>query len=189
LRETDPRTGEFLGTYSAPDTRPGVLQRTGSSTDLALEGSGYLAVQSPRGLELFRGGPVRVDATGRLATHTGALLLSAEGRPIVVGDKPWEVAADGTVTAGGAVAGRLRVVRPEGPLRREGATLLSAGSVQDVADASVRVLQGYVERSNVDPVREMVDMVAGVRAYESAQRAVLAQDQTLQSLFELLRTR
>ena len=47
--------------------------------------------------------------------------------------------------------------------------------------------QGLVERSNVEPVKEMVNMIAGVRAYEASQRAVLAQDESLQSLLEVLK--
>src|SRR5207253_9152142 len=57
--------------------------------------------------------------------------------------KPWQVAADGTVTAAGAQIGRLRIVQPTGPTGREGATLLAAGGVRDVPAGSVHVLQGF----------------------------------------------
>jgi flagellar basal body rod protein FlgG len=177
---------EYIETGVATDTRSGVLRLTGTAGDVALDGEGYLTVQTGEGMRLWRGGSLRVNDRGELATLGGNPLLSQGGTPIVVGDKPWQVAADGTVSVGGKPAGRLRVVLPEGPLRREGATMFSASTVQEAPPASVRVLQGYLEHSNVDPVREMVDMIAGVRAYESSQRAVLAQDQTLQSLLQLL---
>ncbi|HPN65653.1 MAG TPA: flagellar basal body rod C-terminal domain-containing protein, partial [Candidatus Goldiibacteriota bacterium] len=42
-----------------------------------------------------------------------------------------------------------------------------------------QVLQGFVESSNVNPVREMVEMITAFRAYEASQKAISAQDQTL----------
>jgi flagellar basal-body rod protein FlgG len=101
--------------------------------------------------------------------------------------KSWQVAPDGAVTSEGKVVGRLRIVRPSGPLRPEGAKLASAASIQDVPASTVQVRQGFLERSNVDPVKEMVNMIAGVRAYEASQRAIVAQDQSLQNLLEVLR--
>ena len=178
---------EVLEPVSAPDTRPGVLQQTGVNTDVALDGPGYLVVGTARGNRLIRGGSLRANRQGDLATIDGDPLLGANGKPIRVGDKSWQVFPDGTVTAGGAALGRLRIVRPGGPVRTEGATLASAGRLRDLAAGAVRVRQGVLERSNVDTVSEMVNMIAGVRAYEASQRAVLAQDESLQSLLEVVK--
>jgi flagellar basal-body rod protein FlgF len=179
---------DILEPFSSPDSRSGVLQHTGSRSDVALDGNGYLVVQSPAGNRLIRGGSLQVNAQGLLATTAGDLLLSTEGRPISVAGKSWQVGPDGTVSdADGGVLGRLRIVRPNGPVRSEGARLASAGALQDVSGADVQVRQGYLEHSNVEPVKEMVDMIAGVRAYEASQRAVLAQDQSLQNLLEVMR--
>jgi flagellar basal-body rod protein FlgG len=177
---------EFIETGAATDTRPGALHATGAGTDVALDGEGYLTLRSSAGIRLTRGGPLRINSHGELATPAGDPLLDTDGAPIVVGDKPWQIGPDGTVTVDGKASGRLRVVLPEGALRREGATLFAAAQVKDAPPASVRVLQGFLEHSNVESVREMVDMIAGVRAYESAQRAVQTQDHTLQSLLEIL---
>lgn len=178
---------EVLEPVSAPDTRQGVLQQTGVNTDLALDGSGYLEVSTPAGPRLIRGGSFHPNRQGDLATLNGDPLLGANGRPISVGSKDWQVTPDGTITAEGAVLGRLRVVRPTGAVRAEGARLASAARVQDVATGSVQVRQGFLERSNVDTVSEMVNMIAGVRAYEASQRAVLAQDESLQSLLDIVK--
>jgi flagellar basal-body rod protein FlgF len=78
-------------------------------------------------------------------------------------------------------------VRPAGAVQAEGATLASVAGVQAAPSAAVRVRQGFLEHSNVDTVHEMVDMIAGVRAYEASQRAVLAQDESLQSLLDVLK--
>jgi flagellar basal-body rod protein FlgG len=177
---------EFAETNCTPDRQQGVLQRTGVDNDLALEGAGYLVVQTGHGERLTRGGPVHVNAQGQLTTLNDEPLLATDGNPIMVGANAWHVAQDGTVTAGSQSLGRLRVVNVDGPVQREGAALIAGGGLQEVTDGSVRVRQGYLEHSNVEPVREMVDMIAGVRAYESAQRAVVAQDHTLQTLFEAI---
>jgi flagellar basal-body rod protein FlgF len=178
---------EVLEPVSAPDTRSGVLQQTGASSDIALDGAGYLMVQTSRGQRLLRGGSMRANRQGYLATAAGDPLLSTDGRPLAVGMKDWQVSPDGEISAGGRNLGRLKIVRPTGPVQAEGATLASVAGVQAVPPAAVRVRQGFLERSNVEPVKEMVNMIAGVRAYEASQRAVLAQDESLQSLLEVLK--
>jgi flagellar basal-body rod protein FlgF len=178
---------ELLEPYSTPDSRGGAMQQTGSNADLSLDGPGYLVVQTSGGSRMIRGGSFHPNAQGYLATLSGDPLLGADGRPIQVAGKDWQVSRDGTVSAAGAIAGRLRMVRPTGPVQAEGASLASAARLQDLPAGAAEVRQGYLERSNVDPVKEMVDMIAGVRAYEASQRAVIAQDQSLQSLLDVLR--
>jgi len=99
---------EVLTPISAPDTRQCVLQQTGSSTDVALDGPGYLMVSTPRGPRLVRGGPLHPNARGDLATLSGDPLLSTQGKAIAVGDKTWQVAPDGTVTAAASMAPSAR---------------------------------------------------------------------------------
>jgi flagellar basal-body rod protein FlgF len=181
-----PTLREVLEPFSKPDTRPGVLQHTGAATDLALDGPGYLVVQTAGGQRLIRSGSFRSNGDGNLATSAGDPLLTIEGKPIPVAGKAWSVAPDGAVSADGAVLGRLRLVLPTGPVRAEGASLASTEGVQDLPASAVQVRQGFLEHSNVQPVQEMVDMIAGVRAYEASQRAVLTQDQSLQDLLGVL---
>jgi flagellar basal-body rod protein FlgG len=187
LSESAQAPSEFLETQSTADTRSGALHDTQSPADIALDGPGYLAVQTGSGMRLIRGGALRVNARDQLATTSGDPVLSQAGTPLVVGKSRWKIGADGTVTADDKVLGRLRVVEPTSAPLREGAQLMAAGGVRDVPGGKTRVLQGFLEHSNVDSVREMVDMIAGVRAYEAAQRAVLAQDETLQSLMDVVR--
>ncbi|MNY63838.1 Flagellar basal-body rod protein FlgG [compost metagenome] len=89
----------------------------------------------------------------------------------------------GVVTQGQAAVGRLRVVtveRPTESIEKRGETLWrlkDPGAV--TAAARPEVLQGYLEASNVNPVREMVEMIAVQRAYEASQKMISAQDETL----------
>src|SRR5689334_13996209 len=66
---------EVLEPVSAPDSRQGVLQHTGVDTDVALDGPGYLEVQTNRGPRLYRGGALHVNERGYLTALTGDPLL------------------------------------------------------------------------------------------------------------------
>jgi flagellar basal-body rod protein FlgG len=177
---------QLIQPYSTPDMRPGILEHTGAATDLALDGPGYLMTQTAAGPRLVRGGAMHVNAGGELATAGGDAVLGTDGNPIRVGGTAWTVKQDGAITAGGVTLGKLRVVLPTGAMQHEGGTVLSAAGVKDAPPNSVRVLQGSLQHSNVEPVREMVDMIAGVRAYEASQKSLTAQDGTLQQLFSIL---
>lgn len=187
-----PEGREFstLGVGSVTDYRAGAMRQTGSFRDVALEGNAFLAVRTPGGDRLSRGGALHANAAGELVNASGHAFLGENDAPIKVGNGPWEIRADGTVTAGGAVAGKLRLTQPMGgmnALQHEGNGLFSApGGMRPAAANNTEVRQGFIEMSNVEPVREMVDMIAGVRAYESAQRAVTAADESVQQLLTVL---
>lgn len=175
-----------LQLLSRADRRGGTVSHTGARHDIALEGPGYLLAGTAAGQRLFRGGELKVNAQGQLTTPSGEPLLGTDGNPIRVGQEAFQVEPDGTVKGKDAVIGRLRVVLATGATQREGASLMAAAGMKDAPQGTVRVLQGALERSNVQPVREMVDMIAGVRAYETAQRTVTAQDGTLERLLTIL---
>jgi flagellar basal-body rod protein FlgF len=181
-----PREKAEMSVSAVTDTHTGAVHSTGNSGDLALEGNGYFVVKTPQGERLIRSGSMRVDKDGDLVDPSGNALLSTGGSTLKVGNAHWDVREDGSVLAGGAPIGKLKIVRPTGGLSHEGGTLLAAGQTRDVADGAVKVRQGFLEGSNVETVREMVDMMAGMRAYESTQRAVMATDDSLQQLLTVL---
>lgn len=178
---------EQLKAASSSDTRPGALQATGNFADVALDGPGYLVARTANGPRLFRSGTLHANGRGELSTANGDPLLNTQGQTLQVGGKAWSLKPDGSVLVDGSSLGKLRVALPQGETRREGASLVAAGRLRDAPATGTRVLQGSLEHSNVEPVREMVDMIAGMRAYEAGQKAITAQDQTLQGLFDLLR--
>ncbi len=181
-----PREKVEMSVSAVTDTHTGLMQSTGNPGDLAIEGNGYFVVKAPQGERLLRTGSMRVNPDGDLVDGSGNPLLSNGGGSLKVGAGHWEVREDGTVLAAGAPIGKLKIVRPVGSVAHEGGSLLAAGQTRDVADASVRVRQGFLENSNVETVREMVDMMAGMRAYESTQKAVMATDESLQQLLTVL---
>ena len=176
-------------TAAVPAMVQGGLRATGRALDLALVGEGFFVVQTSAGVRYTRDGSFSLDREGYLVTADGHRVLGTAG-PIRVGSGQVAVTADGEVLVDGRAAGRLRLAAFPAEIRlaREGDNRFRApeGSVERQAQATVR--SGYLELSNVQPVREMVDMIAVMRAYEASQRAVRAHDETLgQAVNEIAR--
>ena len=155
------------------------LRETGEPLDLALEGEGFFAVQTPAGTRYTRDGQFQLDGAGRLVNQSGLPVLDSKNNPITIGTnaKDVTIGPDGTITSGGRTVARLGVVRLTDPVK-EGDTLFAGTPGAGLATTAVR--QGSVEGSGVNPARAMVDMLVSFRAYEAQQRVVHAIDETLQ---------
>lgn len=168
----------------------GGFRFTGRDLDVALVGDGFFAVDTPAGVRYTRDGAFSVSADGYLLTADGNRVLGATG-PLQVGTTgKVTISESGEVSVDGAVKGRLRLAAfPAGTdLRREGDNRFRAtgGAVERPASATLQV--GYLEQANVQPVREMVEMISVMRAYEANQRVVKAHDETLgQAVTEIAR--
>jgi flagellar basal-body rod protein FlgF len=179
---------------AATDMRPGPLRNTGRATDLALLGDGFFVVQDGDLETYTRNGAFTLDGEGRLSTADGKPVLG-DGGPLKLSGGEFAVGRDGTVLVGGAEVGRLRVVSFSDPARLQHVGSGRLRSTADMAPRSlpadeVRIEQGRLEGSNVDPIRTLVDMIAAQRAFEIGARVVQAADQTLDhSVNELGRTR
>lgn len=156
------------------DLRNGTLSPTGRDFDFALEGRGFFVVQTPYGERYTRNGSFDRQADGTLATSDGLPVLGTNG-PIKIGPGPVTVDADGTIRAGGVVAGKLRVVDvPDAEnLRREDhGRFRYVGSGQPVAAAGCAVRSGLLEQSNVSVVERMVQLTEVGRSFEALQRGL-----------------
>ncbi|MEW8976802.1 MAG: flagellar hook-basal body protein [Symbiobacterium sp.] len=146
------------------DERQGDIYETGRPLDLAIEGPGYfLALRLDGSLYRTRNGAFQRMADGTITTVEGYPLLveDAEGgrAPLVVPDGEPAFAADGTVLVGDQPVGRLAL---------------------DGATAETRLHARHLEASNVDLAKEMSDLIVTLRAYQVNQRALRAQDETLE---------
>jgi flagellar basal-body rod protein FlgF len=158
------------------DFSQGSVQQTGNPLDLALDGTAFLTVQTPRGERYTRNGALQINAQSELVTSEGFRVLGESG-PIVfqIQDRDISVARDGTITVregvtatNQAVRGKLRLTGFERPelLRKDGTSLYAApeGVTPDgVANGSIH--QGALERSNVRSVVEMTRMIDVTRTY------------------------
>jgi len=155
---------------------PGAIQQTGRELDVAVQGKGWLAVQTPEGGEAYtRNGSLTVNENGVLMTQGGHPVAADGGTIAIPPDAIVTIAGDGTVSAvpGGdaaqaVVIGRIKLVNPpEDELTRGGDGLfrLKAGGEAD-ADPAVVLVGGALEGSNVNVVESMVEMIAHARQFE-----------------------
>lgn len=195
----EPARAYALGLDRVADLTPGALQTTGQPLDVAIEGEGWIAVQSPDGSEAYtRAGDLRVDSLGRLTNGAGHPVMG-EGGPIALPPfEQLEIGTDGTITIrplgqpANALAQveRIRLVNPDpATLRRgeDGLIRVEDGQALPPADAAVRLRTGALETSNVNTVAQLVDMIQLARQFEVQVKMMNTAEQTDEASAQLLR--
>lgn len=169
-----PTRAYVLDATTGADFAQGVMHETGNPLDVALQGSGWLALQAADGSEVYtRNGELRVTDSGVL-TGLGGLAVAGDAGPISVPpDGRIAIAADGTVSAKDArgvatVVGRLRLVNPptDALQRGDDGFFRTRDGQPAQAAANVRLVPGSLEGSNVNAIDAMVSMIALSRAFE-----------------------
>ncbi|MCX5671306.1 MAG: flagellar basal-body rod protein FlgG [Planctomycetota bacterium] len=171
----------------------GEAENTGRNLDLMIEGDGFFKISLPSGEARYtRDGSIRVNAKGNLVTSSGylvepALTIPNNTRAVSIGQ-------DGTVTIFSGTnntatnAGQITLVRFANPsgLRAEGENLLAETPASGTPvtgtpgqDGMGNIRQGFLERSNVQMVQELVNLITAQRAYEINSRAIRAGDDML----------
>jgi len=144
------------------DTKQGPVTRTGNPLDLALQGDGYLKVETPLGIRYTRNGRFQLDGTGQVVNAQGYPVLADGDRPLTVPTDAQDISVtkDGTVTTNQGEAGRLAVVRfdNERDLVPASGGLFVTEAVPQPATETV-VLQGMIEGSNVESILEITRMM------------------------------
>ena len=158
---------------SRTDLLSGSMERTGNPLDLAIEGQAFFAVQTRAGVLYTRNGNFQVSASGQLVSAQGDPVLGQQG-PIAVPGGPISVGPDGTLSAGGAVAGKLRLMEfsPGTSLTAAGTSYYFAPDGAARASSTSYVRQGMLEASNVNAVSATVDLIVLQRHAEMLQRAM-----------------
>jgi flagellar basal-body rod protein FlgG len=158
---------------------------TQNPMDIAIQGNGFLSVETPEGVRYTRSGNLTRNGVGELVTLQGYKVLDQGGNPIVVQGENFQVSSSGTINVNGQAAGRLAVVdfADRTQLQREGrnAYSLREGSDQIPTEAvDFELKQGVVEASNVNVIDSMVELIRFQRNYELNQKAATSSDETLQ---------
>lgn len=179
------------------DFSPGVPTTTGRELDLAVQGNGWIAVQSPDGSEGYtRAGDLRLDADGLLTTARGYPVLGDGGTISVPPNAKLEIGTDGTVSViplgqGSktvSAVGRIKLVAPDQKqlqLGSDGLMHLRGGGSAD-ADASVHVMPGTLESSNVNPAEALARMIDLSRQFEMQIKSIHTTDENAQAANKLL---
>jgi flagellar basal-body rod protein FlgG len=186
----------------------GAMKETQSDFDIALDGKGFFTVSTPRGERYTRNGSFQLGKEGYLETKEGYPVLGEKG-PIRVKANNFQVDKDGRIWINAEYAGdpELMVSRENNTwedtvlldtlklvdfdldryLKKQGSSLYQATDVSGEArvmgeGGRPRVVQGFIEASNVDPVVEMVQMIEVNRAYEANQKVIQSGDSMLGTL-------
>ena len=164
------------------DASDGRLDETGNALDLALRGEGFFVVSTPDGDRYTRNGHFRLDDTGTLVNEDGFPVQGQGGAPIVLApeDANIDIAGDGTVASERGGIGKVRVVRFDDPSAMQpvgGGLATTEAAAQDLA--LPEIVQGMIEKSNVEPILEMERMIRVQRAYEQAKQLIDREDERI----------
>jgi len=188
-------TGVYLQ-ETAPKYTQGDLRPTGNDTDLAIlnqtlpeNASLFFTVEHPDGTQRYtRNGNFAIDTEGFLTTNNGLYVLDENNDRIQLETRSFRMEQDGTIMEGNVVNSRLGVALANNAndLIRDGSGLYRASEGQalqnaaNVPGASYRLMQGHIERSNVDTAQTMSEMTAAYRAFEANQKVIQAYDMSMQ---------
>lgn len=164
------------------DLGPGGMTQTNGQYDLAIDGEGFLMVQTPQGSRMTRAGAFMTNAEGELVNPDGYQLLDDGQAPIIIpaGVGNVGIGTDGTISADDNPVARIGVFTSPDPanLQHEAGTLFDpGGAVEPIEEAVLR--QGFLEDSNVDPVLEIARMIEVQRAYQLGQSFLDQEDQRI----------
>ncbi len=187
-----------LNERPATDFDPGPIQTTGRDLDVAVKGDGWIAVQAPDGSEAYtRRGDLRITPEGLLQTGNGLPILGENGPIAIPPAQKIDIAGDGTITivplgekpSVTAVVDRIKLVRPD-PRQLEkgtdGLIRLKNGQTAE-ADAGVTLVSGALERSNVNSVAALVDLIELARRYELQVKMMKTAEADADATTQLLR--
>jgi flagellar basal-body rod protein FlgG len=160
------------------DYSTGAFEETGRDTDMALVGDVFFVLETPDGERYSRAGAFLVDGANYLIDAEGNYVMGENGR-IYVGSGTFSVDSAGGVYVNGQYSDTLRVVSFEdnNALRKQGGNLFFSADGPAAVTGAYEVKQKFLENSNVDVGREMVDMISVYRAYETNQRMLTMIDE------------
>lgn len=176
----------------------GPLQATGRDLDIAVEGEGWIAVQAPDGTEAYtRAGDLRLDATGAVRNGAGHAVLSDGGPLVIPPHASLVIGSDGAVSIvplgqgaeTTARVGRIKLVKPDPAQLERGVDGLFRvkGGGDAPADASVRVVSGALEGSNVNVADAMVRMIELARQYDMHMKTLRTVEDNARNSASLMR--
>ena len=200
-QDNAPKIGQLgLGDYIdeiAVDYSQGSFESTGNTFDLAIAGDGFFTVQTPQGVRYTRNGAFFKNQNGVIQDIRGYDLLDTRGLPITipadVADSRVSVSGDGSIFVNGqrltsvapneqnAVPVQIQLVQFNNRLaiQKQGDNLFYAVNDAQPETATGEIVQGMLEKSNVEIVREMVELIHNHRLYEANSKAVTTQDTML----------
>lgn len=173
------------------DFEQGTLEQTGNALDVAIQGKGFFAIQTPQGVRYTRDGNFERNAQGILVTQDGNLVLGQNGAITIPPDGTVQIDAHGAISVQQAgqpatQIDQLQLTQFANPtmLRPQGNNLFVDVGAQPSPDAQSAVSQGMLEKSNADVVRSMVDLITNERWFDANEKSIATQDTANQQVIE-----
>lgn len=177
-RQTDQTTSFVSEGRTFLSTQSGALEKTGSPLDIAINGDAWVGLQTPEGVAYTRDGRFTMSPEGELLSVRGHRLVDVGGSPIQIdaNGPPPSIGRDGTVSQAGRVVATIGLFRmPEGAaLRRSdnSAVVPDRPAEPELDFNRSSIAQGFIEKSNTEPVHEMTRLIALQRNFEAMSNAV-----------------
>lgn len=170
----------------------GETQPTRRELDVAIQGDGFFEMEGPGGQNLYtRSGEFRMTPERVLVGAGGLPVLTEGGNQITMlpGGGSITINRDGTIFQGSTSLGKISIQKFSNPgaliPTAGGMFVAGAGAGKESVDEP-ELMQGYLEQSNVQPLREMIDLVLISRAYEANQKIISTADQQMEKTLQAL---
>jgi flagellar basal-body rod protein FlgF len=163
-------------TATSIDFAQGTSNRTGNKFDLTIEGDGFFTIQTKQGIAYTRNGSFLLNKNNELITPAGEYVLGETGNKIVVAGESVHIDGDGSIQVDGSSAGKLKITAfsDSGDISRAAAgQYVASGKAGPKKADNYNITSGYLEMSNVNAVKEMVDMMDIQRTFEMYQKIIL----------------
>ncbi|MDY0008625.1 MAG: flagellar basal-body rod protein FlgF [Bdellovibrionales bacterium] len=191
---TKPPGGDLIrqstnsGSYR--DLSAGSMTQTHNPFDVALQNDGYFAVMTPQGLRYTRDGGFTLNADSQLVNKSGYAVMNENNEPIQIQPEATQIriTADGEITSEFGTVGRIKVARfdDQQSMVRTGENLFDAQGQAEQPVGYVRMVQGFVENANINPVIEMNRMIEILRSYQSTQRMLQTDHERIRNSIQKL---
>ncbi|GBD90567.1 flagellar basal-body rod protein FlgG [bacterium BMS3Abin04] len=176
------------------DFTEGALIKTDNPFNLAISGKGFFAVQTNRGIELTKNGKFKINNDGFLVTEDGNKVLGRNGEISFLDNlfkkgNQVTISSNVEVKVGKNVVNQLMIVKPDDQsnlIRTEGQKYYSLDEVYNPAnEKDFKVMQGYLEESNTNPIVEMQAMIQLEKDFEASQKMVTSLDNMMSKAKEI----
>lgn len=160
-----------------PNQEMGTLKQTGAALDVAIQSTGFFAVQTPQGERYTRAGTFRLDGQNILRTADGYEVQSQGGGPITFPPDARQIVItnDGTINVDNAQIGTLKVVQFEKPellVKQGNALFMAPKEVPPTESQDPEVVQGFLEASNINAVEGMHELITVNRSFDALHRVI-----------------
>lgn len=173
--------------HSVIDLSTGPIKQTGKPLDIAITGEGYFELNTPDGPAFSRAGDFRLDNAGRLVSQSG-FAVQGMGGDILLNGPNATIDHAGHIVQDGENIAQIKVVKfpANTVLTKTAAGLLRPVESQHAEEVAPELQVGYLENSNVTPMREMVSMMETTRHFEAAQKLFQGYDDMLGTAIQKL---